>query len=390
MLPQMFPGLASRFKMISVNTLTGFIILGIICCFPLSSLAQDDKIPESEVAEQDSVEERKLSLDGYPFAYYTPETQLAFGAGGIMIFYTGKEKELLPSKVTFSGYYTSNKQYKISLNPALYFNKNKIYFEFPIHFGHYVDKFWGIGNQTIETGNEQYTLDEISISLDLQVPPLWAAADRSGIIFEYNKTEIDDKQTNPFLLQDSVLGSNGGEIYGFGGDLVWDTRDHIFFPNKGSYQYFKIMLYPRIDDFVFYTVELDLRHYNAITPDHVIAGNIYFNFARGEIPFYKLPALGGQNRMRGYFEGRYRDLTYGMMQLEYRQYFWWRLGFIVFGGIGDVAEDLLQVKFEDLKYSYGLGLRYLFNKKEKVNLRLDLGFGQDGNSGIYFGIEEAF
>ncbi|MCK5453025.1 MAG: hypothetical protein KAJ16_01620, partial [Calditrichia bacterium] len=96
------------------------------------------------------------------------------------------------------------------------------------------------------------------------------------------------------------------------------------------------------------------------------------------------------NRMRGYFEGRYRDLTYGMMQLEYRQYFWWRLGFIVFGGIGDVAEDLLQVKFEDLKYSYGLGLRYLFNKKEKVNLRLDLGIGQDGNSGIYFGIEEAF
>ena len=29
-------------------------------------------------------------------------------------------------------------------------------------------------------------------------------------------------------------------------------------------------------------------------------------------------------------------------------------------------------------------------KNKKVNLRVDLGFGNDGNSGIYFGIEKAF
>jgi len=27
-------------------------------------------------------------------------------------------------------------------------------------------------------------------------------------------------------------------------------------------------------------------------------------------PFYELPALRGQNRMRGYFMGRYRDRNY--------------------------------------------------------------------------------
>jgi hypothetical protein len=41
------------------------------------------------------------------------------------------------------------------------------------------------------------------------------------------------------------------------------------------------------------------------------------------------------------------------------------------------------------KPTYGIGLRYLFSKEEKINLRVDLGFGQDTN-GIYFGIEEAF
>jgi len=43
-----------------------------------------------------------------------------------------------------------------------------------------------------------------------------------------------------------------------------------------------------------------------------------------------------------------------------------------------------------VKLSVGAGLRFLFNKEEKVNLRMDIGIGQNGNTGIYFGLEEAF
>ncbi len=94
--------------------------------------------------------------------------------------------------------------------------------------------------------------------------------------------------------------------------------------------------------------------------------------------------------MRGYFYGRYRDNFYGMFQAEYRQYFWKRLGFVAFAGAGNVSHNILEYDFSNLKYSYGAGLRFLFNKKEKVNLRMDIGFGNDGNRGIYFGIQEAF
>lgn len=94
--------------------------------------------------------------------------------------------------------------------------------------------------------------------------------------------------------------------------------------------------------------------------------------------------------MRSYFTGRYRDKFYSAIQLEYRQYFWRKLGFVVFGGLGDVAQEFIKFDFTELKYSYGMGLRFLFNKKQKINLRMDFGFGQDGNSGVYFGIEEAF
>ena len=361
------------------NTIVYLFLTTVFC--PINNLSAQDK---------DSTEHRGFSINAYPYAYYTPETEFAFGAGGIMIFYLGDDKELLPSKVTLGGYYSTNGQYNISLKPSFYFNKNKIYAELPMNYGHFVDKFFGIGNNTAETGNESYTLDQFAISLKFQIPPVMFFADRTGIIFDYNNSEIDDKQSNEFLLEDEVAGSNGGQIIGIGTDLLWDTRDNIFFPNSGTYQHFKFIVYPEFSDFIFYKLEMDVKYFTAFSPDHVLAANFYLDAAAGETPFYKLPALGGSSRMRGYFEGRYRDNVFSMLQLEYRQYFWWRFGFVVFAGVGDVANDITKFKLNDFKLSFGAGLRFLFNKEENINLRVDLGFGNDGNSGIYFGIEEAF
>ncbi|MCZ6900798.1 MAG: BamA/TamA family outer membrane protein [Bacteroidetes bacterium] len=338
----------------------------------------------------DTTSNRRLTFNGYPYVFFTPETELAFGVGGIFILYTEENKIIFPSKIGVGGYYSTLKQYKISLNPAFYFFENKLFIRTPVSFGFFVDKFWGIGNGTTETGNEQYERQGISASFILQSPPIFFAADRSGLIIDYDNTDIKDKKEN-VLLQDSTLtGIDGGEIIGIGYDLTWDNRDNIFFPNTGGYQYFKLLIYPEITDFLFAQLELDTKHYWAPAPDHVFAANFYLAAVMGDVPFYKLPALGGPKRMRGYFQGRYRDKFYSMVQVEYRQYFWRKFGFVVFGGLGDVASELIEYDFGSLKYSYGLGLRFLFNKEQKVNLRVDIGFGEDDNRGIYFGIEEAF
>jgi hypothetical protein len=42
-----------------------------------------------------------------------------------------------------------------------------------------------------------------------------------------------------------------------------------------------------------------------------------------------------------------RDNFYGMLQAEYRQYFWKRLGFAVFGGVGNVADNMLEYDFSN-------------------------------------------
>lgn len=373
-----------------------YCILIVICLCGFQGFGQSTKIDSLNhqvsnniYLEQRADSARKASFNAYPYVFYTPESKFAGGAGGIFVFYSDQSEDLKPSKIGFGGYYSSNKQYKVSMNNSFYFKNNKININLPISYGYFVNKFWGIGNETPKYDSSQYTNTTFSTTFIFQLPPLVFYADRTGIIIDYDHTRIDDKLDNELLKTDSVIGSNGAEIWGLGTDLLWDNRDNIFFPNKGGYQYLSVVYYLGNHDTKYFKFELDARHYFAIKKDHVIAVNVFIQSTTGSTPFYKLPAIGGK-QMRGYFYGRYRDNFYGMAQVEYRQYFSKRWGFVVFGTLGNVSENILDYTLNDPKYSFGSGLRFLFNEKEKINLRADIGIGIDGSMGIYFGIEEAF
>jgi hypothetical protein len=94
--------------------------------------------------------------------------------------------------------------------------------------------------------------------------------------------------------------------------------------------------------------------------------------------------------MRGYFMGRYRDRHYLTAQAEYRRMVWWRLGFAAFAGAGEVfGSEGSDFRLSNLQWSVGGGLRLLFNRAERVNLRVDFGVGKS-TTGLYFQLEEAF
>jgi outer membrane translocation and assembly module TamA len=94
--------------------------------------------------------------------------------------------------------------------------------------------------------------------------------------------------------------------------------------------------------------------------------------------------------MRGYYDGRYRDRQQLVFQSELRHSFNKRFGAVAFGNFGDVGKDFTDFSINDLKYTYGAGLRYAINKSEKLNLRLDYGIGPGKNHGLYFELGEAF
>ena len=62
---------------------------------------------------------------------------------------------------------------------------------------------------------------------------------------------------------------------------------------------------------------------------------------------------------------------------------------VVFGGVGDAADELDDLKLKDFKYSYGFGLRYVFDENERLTVRADFGFGKN-TSGVYSAMQEAF
>jgi hypothetical protein len=113
------------------------------------------------------------------------------------------------------------------------------------------------------------------------------------------------------------------------------------------------------------------------------------NVTTGNPPYSSLSLMGGESLMRGYYLGRYRDNHMLALQVEYHSPQWKRAGVVVFTGLADVAARFNDFRLRDLKYSVGFGLRYMINPEEKINLRLDFGFGKE-SFGVYMKILEAF
>ena len=107
--------------------------------------------------------------------------------------------------------------------------------------------------------------------------------------------------------------------------------------------------------------------------------------------------------MRGHYLGRYRDNNLYAAQIEYRLPlgrsnwiderhnipFWQRWGLVGFFGLGDVYGPDSNGSLSNIKSSVGLGVRYLILPEERINIRVDFGFGSQ-MPGFYFGIREAF
>ena len=343
-------------------------------------------------SNSDSSRVRKIEYAFYPMTFYTPETEFAIGAGGMIYSRLGFEKGLQPSKVQLSAYYTTNKQYSISAMPTLYFGGTaKIISESKFIYSKEISKFYGIGNNTPEIENPDYEINLFRFYTELGYEISSIKKLHVGFAYEYTVNNITDKRENRELINNEVIGSNGGNTSGFGLLLIVDHRDNIFYPTKNGF--FKLrMLFMGSDwgsDFTYSRMVVDFRRYYDLGKSNIIAGQIYLESTSGNVPFFKLPALGGANRMRGYFLGRYRDEAFLTWQIEYRKMFWWRLGAVAFFGMGDVAHRLNQFDLSQFKYSYGAGLRFAFDEEEKINIRMDMGFGEN-TSGVYFSLEEAF
>ncbi len=368
------------------------IVLFLIISIQFLIFSQTEN-PDSSVTEiPDTVGVGGVDWFAYPYIFYSPETSLAFGGGGIVYFKLAERQNAKSSSITPSFYYTVNGQYDITIIPEFFLMDDKLRIWSKINYASIFDRYYGIGNDSPEIENDQYLQDNIQAQVKLQ-PKLIDDRLNFGINYEIRNMSVADTKGNLLLENDTtIVGSEGGLTSGLGLAVAWDTRDNNFFPSRGGYyEVYTSNFFEFIgSDFNYSKTVVDLRHYWNITSDHILAAQAYLLSEGGTPPFYDLGLLGGSKLMRGTIMGRYRDKTYYVVQSEYRMpLLVWRFGIILFAGLGDVAPSVGRITISTVKPTYGFGIRFRFDELEKVEIRMDVGFGK-GSNGIYFDINQAF
>lgn len=386
-----------------VNIVYLLLLLKLIFCFHL--FAQDLKdttkpntknvgvtLSQTQAENKtDSLTNKTFGLLAYPYAFYSPETQLAFGGGGMIYFNMSPKKKIDLSKIVISAYYTTNKQYSLSVAPRIFFpGVRKFYLEGHLNYSKSVLEFYGLGNNSPEIDSSGYISK--TFEADAQVTNFRIFKNiRTGISFEFASHKMADKKSNPNLFLPGIPGIDGGKISGVGLTILIDTRDNTSYPSAGLYSNFSLILFRKFygSDYIFDKYIADIRNYWMPFESHIFAFQFFGQFSKGNTPFFSMPALGGSYKMRGYYEGRYRDKQYITAQAEYRKIIFWRIGAALFFSAGEVSPDFPSFTFKGIRHSYGLGLRFVFDPAERINLRADLGIAEK-KLGIYFNLEEAF
>lgn len=343
-----------------------------------------------EESEPNSKGKKDSQLILLPVVFYTPETKIAGGVGGMYYFRTAKEKkEQHPSSIFAALIYTQKRQALLEFKPDIYLKNGGFHLYGNLGLKKYSEKYYGIGNDTTNDMEENYSFQNATLSLSVMRKVVRKLFIGPQYEFDYNK--ITEFEETGQLAEGNTLGSKRGCSSGIGIGLEWDGRDNIFFPTRGQLFRFSVKFFDESlgSDFDFKRLNLDFRQYLRILPYHVLAFNGYISLITGEPPFQMLSMMGGEYLMRGYYKGRYRDKNMVAFQAEYRFPIWRRLGGAMFAGYGDVSDEIDGFRLRDFKYSAGGGIRFLINLQERTNLRLDFGFGKD-SFGVYATISEAF
>lgn len=366
-----------------------YILSFILLLLSLLSLKAQDK--EKSFIQSDTLEVVKSTqIIGLPIAFYTPET--SFGIGGGVQFLFNDKRNVFNSRLSdmmVTAVYTTKNQLLIDARPQIHILDGQFYLEGVFRFKLFPNSFWGIGNSTLDEDLESYNMQSTEIhALLLKRIPSTVNFGFEYIFQHHKMLEYDEDGQ---LITQAIIGSGGATISSLSAVFTFDDRNSVFSASKGNYFKMRAGFSSQVlgATHSYNKYNFDLRKYLPITSNLSLAVQYYTEMNFGDVPFQSMAWLGGGERTRGYFRGRYIDYQFYAAQAELRWKFaprWIVAGFVSGGEVADMLSNL----YDDVKYSYGGGIRFQISKKSPTLVRLDFGFGKPGNSGVYFGVNEAF
>lgn len=340
---------------------------------------------------------KRFSLLPLPVIYYTPETRLAYGAALTATFRFRKDSiTARPSQVTFGMAHTQNKQWLFYLPFQVFYDQNRYFVNGEAGYYRYSYYFFGAGQR--EVPRELYSVDfpRIRVNAFRRIAHLKQGNLYAGLRYQYEDYRVNKTEPGGLLATGTVPGGRGSRLSGGGLGLFFDARDAVFFPRRGLVADLSVLVRnravaqnPADASTTFDRYALDVTSYHSLGAQTVLALNYWGSFTVGESPFNAMSLIGSAKRMRGYYEGRYRDQNAALIQAELRFSVYKRLGAVAFGAVGLLGDQRQLLRTNDPKGAYGAGLRFTVNRRDHVNIRVDYGLGRQ-SSGLYVTIGEAF
>jgi len=344
--------------------------------------------------KEDSTKSKKYNLVVYPALGYSPETKLNLGAIAFLVLPPKDTLEAFQRPTVISPYviYTTNKQILTRIDYETY-TKQGVNLNAKMRFFRFPDFYYGIGNDTNSEDRESY--NDYFFRLEGSVLKTSNQKMFVGLQYDFQFNNINDIKSNGMLESDNPIGIKGGRVMGLGPRGVYDSRDKTLYPYKGKYIIAGMTWFTEAlgSEYNYMNFNFDYRQYFEVTDfKTVLAYQMQSNITvYGDVPFYKLNQIGGDNRLRGFsHKNLYKDKNAVFVQLEARQELFWRLGGVLFVGAGQVFDAFNHFSSNNMNYVYGFGGRFNAIKNEKLNIRMDIGFTEITEYSFYLSVKEAF
>lgn len=333
-------------------------------------------------ASTDSVMKRTPNVKVLPVPAFgsTPETGVYLGVFSLFTldFYKDSMTRVSNAKAEFD--YTWKKQMIFESSWNYFFKREKWYTQGQFHYSKFVDLYFGIGETTTGSSETRYQVNRLIANVNL----LRKIRNR---LFVGPKLVLKDYSKLKYFTSIQYPELANGKNLGVGFTVLKDTRNNLLNASQGIYLEFT-NVYNFLDS-RYTKIIIDGRTYKTVIAKTVGSIRFYNEFTSGNPLFYDYALIGSDKIVRGYYYGRFRDKNLSTLQGEVRRILVGRFGAAVFGGITKVYPDLRGFTLANLKPNYGLGLRFLIDRKNNINLRLDYGFGK-GDGGFYVMFGESF
>jgi outer membrane protein assembly factor BamA len=352
--------------------------------------------------------DKKPNFIPVPIAFYQQETGFAGGVAILPVWRFGNDTTVRKSNARLIGWISQKKQTTLQLTHNIYTPEEKFYLSGELSYYDLAFSYYGLGNNTVK--RDEVTIQYPLIVFDEKVLKKVAPNLFAGL--RYRLTNLGD-----VTLKEGGESGNPANVYyqipqdqrdgttssGLGPAIFYDGRDNQLATYRGNFVDAHVLFNGSAlgSDYRFTRYQIDARHFNPLfgSNNTIFAAQFMGQYHSGDVPFRELGGMGatlggaaynGAYLMRGIYEARFRERQFTTVQAEIRQKLFWRFDGAVFGALGQVGHNLSDYSLQDTKVAGGAGLRFRFNRRDRLNIRLDYGVGSGGNSGIIFAVGEAF